>query len=187
MKGTLAVTLLILLGAVHTNAQQSTATTRGPHRQKTVSNEPVVVFDHIGIGVRDLDATVDWYVKYLGFKRTGGYQLPEMGARVVFVALGRVRLELFEFANPHERPAYRSEIEEDLRRGGPSHLAVAVPDVRRFAERLRKAGVDLVIPITEFVTDIPVTFVRDPSGNLVEIIPEAATRQRPRAAPNARR
>jgi hypothetical protein len=71
----------------------------------------------------------------------------------------------------------------DLKHGGPSHLGIAVPDVHRFAERLREQGIELAIPITEFVSGVPVTFIRDPEGNLIEIFPEAL--RRPQVAPNA--
>jgi NAD(P)-dependent dehydrogenase (short-subunit alcohol dehydrogenase family) len=48
---------------------------------------------------------------------------------------------------------------------------------------LREQGIELAIPITEFVSGVPVTFIRDPEGNLIEIFPEALRRSQ--VAPNA--
>jgi catechol 2,3-dioxygenase-like lactoylglutathione lyase family enzyme len=137
-----------------------------------------IVFDHVGVGVSDLDASVAWYANHFGFEKAGSYELADIGARVAFISLGNVRLELFEFTQPAERASYRSDIVADLRHGGPSHIGLAVGDVRQFAEKLRLEGVVFVIPVTEFVSGVPVTFLLDPSGNLIEIFPMSAISRR---------
>jgi hypothetical protein len=73
------ILLCTLAAAVHTNAQTGTPTSSDADRPKTQASEPAIVFDHIAIGVRDIDTIAEWYVKYLGFKRSGGYELPKDG------------------------------------------------------------------------------------------------------------
>ncbi len=49
---------------------------------------------HIGVIVEDLDATIAWYERHLGFAVLSTFGFP--GARVAFIGRGAVKLELFQ-------------------------------------------------------------------------------------------
>ena len=50
-------------------------------------------FDHVAITVKDIDKTIDWYVKHLGFSVKRTIENKEHGIRIVFLeAAGQAML-----------------------------------------------------------------------------------------------
>lgn len=124
---------------------------------------------HVGIGVPDLDAAIEWYRDYLGFVEDRRFDIESVKAKAAFVRRGDFRVELFEFEGAGPLPAHRRDPVADLRYGGISHLAIEVDDVRAFFAELERKGVDVAVPVTEFMPGWPVAFIRDVAGNLIEI------------------
>ena len=54
----------------------------------------LATFDHVGVVVQDLEASIAWYADHLGFERQSDFSFP--GARVAFIVRGALRLELFQ-------------------------------------------------------------------------------------------
>ncbi len=111
--------------------------------------------NHVSINARDLQESVGFYVDVLGAEPI---TTPNFGLPVQWLALGGTQLHLFE---------------KNLQPTSHHHFAVAVDElepVYRAAER-RKAfdhdafGNHLVV----LPGDLVQLYVRDPSGNLVEI------------------
>ena len=111
--------------------------------------------NHVSVNAVDLQESVDFYVDLLGAELLPS---PNFGLPVVWLALGRTQLHLFE---------------RDLQPPSHHHLGITVDDlepVYRAAERRdafeREAfGNHLV----ELPGDVVQLYVRDPAGNLVEI------------------
>jgi predicted enzyme related to lactoylglutathione lyase len=63
----------------------------------------------------------------------------------------------------------------DLRTGGLSHFAV--PNVAEFLADVQRRGARVVVPVTEFVPGVPVAFIADNAGNLIELISAVSTQK----------
>ena len=82
---------------------------------------------------------------------------------------GDFRLELFEIPGAASLSDDRRYPDRDLRTQGVKHMAYAVPDVATLVADLKSRGVEIAWDVV--VHDgFTVAFVRDNSGNLVELI-----------------
>jgi catechol 2,3-dioxygenase-like lactoylglutathione lyase family enzyme len=126
---------------------------------------------HFGLSVADLDTTIAWYIEKLGFERDYAYQIPPLQARVAFLRLGDLRVELFEVRGAAPAPSSASTPASDLGVHGLKHVALAVEDIEVARDHLQARGV-------EFVTDVAVVpasnteryaFFRDNNGILIEL------------------
>ena len=118
--------------------------------------------DHVSLNVKDIKASADFYGRVLGFRQL--QTVPCDGFSLVYFQVpGGGRLELFDYGG--KNPAgQRGDTEAGLR-----HLAFAVDDVDRAAERLAAEGVRITLP----ATDLPdlgcrVLLFLDPNGVTLE-------------------
>lgn len=123
---------------------------------------------HLGLTVRDVDASANWYERVLGFKRAGRYDAPHGARRKVFLSHDRlsVRLGLTQHRD--------GDIDDfDERRVGLDHLSFAVrarDDLNWWVPRLADAAVTFspIVP----ANSIPGAFVlvlRDPDNIQLEL------------------
>lgn len=132
--------------------------------------------DHVAIGVPDLKATVAWYCEVLGFAPDRKFRLENLHLSAQIVRRGDFRVEIFQFDEPHPVPASRSDVIGDLRTGGLSHIAFAVPNVAEFVADVQRRGARVIVPVSEYVPGAPVAFIADNAGNLIEVISAASPR-----------
>ncbi len=130
---------------------------------------------HAGITVADLDGAIEFYAGTFGFEVLAEFTVSgEAFADAVDVAdaTGRaahldadgVRVELFEYeptGEPLEDP--------ELNRSGATHLGFGVEDVDTLYAELDDDVETLSEPRTTS-TGTRILFLRDPEGNLVELI-----------------
>jgi catechol 2,3-dioxygenase-like lactoylglutathione lyase family enzyme len=126
-------------------------------------------FHHVGVSVADMDGSIDWWQRMLGFSLLRRYWLDSIPAEIAMLANGAVHVELL--CSPDARPASpeRRVPDDDLKTCGNKHVAFSVADVRGLAERLRARGVDVV-----WIKDLPggrsAAFIRDNEDNLIELV-----------------
>ncbi len=118
-------------------------------------------FDHVAITVKDLDATIAWYVKNLGFSVKSSTENKERGTRMAFLEVnGLAMLEFFGFIDPAKAvdgPPLKAE------ETGIKHISFFVDDMEKTCQRLKDIG-------TEFTASTPRRSVfKDPNGILVEL------------------
>lgn len=124
---------------------------------------------HVGIVVQDLEASIAWYGRHLGFERITEYAIP--GARVTFVKSGAMQLEFFQTEGAAPMSADRAQAATNLKLGGINHLAIAVDDLDTAVVELRDAGVEIASPPRE----VPdghgdrFAFIRDNERMLIEL------------------
>lgn len=118
-------------------------------------------FWHTGVTVKDLDKAIAEY-ELLGFKVTKRFEKPEPHANAAIVEHHNgSSLELWEWLDTtHPQVEYIK-----------SHLAFMSDNLEEDIEKLVKEGCEVVIPKTEGVL-VLYSYVRDPSGNYVEIAQE---------------
>src|SRR5262245_18910969 len=122
-------------------------------------------FHHGGLSVPDLDASIDWYRRVLGFEVESRFAIPQVPAEVAMIRRGELRMELFAVPDAATLPDERRSPNLDIRTHGNKHVAFAIPNADATADELRRRGADIV-----FVGHFPWgsnVFVRDNAGNLI--------------------
>ena len=133
----------------------------------------ILGIEHVSINVADMDASVEFYGRTLGFERL--QTVPENGFAITYFAQpGGRRLELFDYRGENPRPRH-GETDVGLR-----HLAFEVEGVAAAERELRGRGVPIVLPTTELPElGVRVLLFEDPNGVTLELCERLA------AAPGA--
>ncbi|MEO8060112.1 MAG: VOC family protein [Burkholderiales bacterium] len=146
-------------------------------------------FHHVGLTVRDLDASIAWYDQHLGFKHLTDFSFP--GAKVAFIGRGDLRLEFFQIENSKPMEEKRKEPESNLSFGGIHHFAIFVEDLGGTLEELKAKGVEQAYPVSVVPdgSEDSYAFIRDNEGHLIELYqpgPVSALRLKLEVAPLVR-
>lgn len=123
---------------------------------------------HLGLTVRDVDASAAWYQEVLGFRRDGEYQAPDGARRKVFLRHHGmdVRLGLTQ-----HRAGDQASFDET--RVGLDHLAFKVAnhdELAAWADRLAAAGVThSPVAVANSIPGAVVIVFRDPDQIQLEL------------------
>jgi glyoxylase I family protein len=98
------------------------------------------------------------------------FQIKASGIKICILKKDRVALELFEFKNHKTLPKYRKDLTSDLKTLGTKHFALAIDDISRIYNKLKKSGVKLATDIRLFENGLKYFFIKDPDGILIEAI-----------------
>ena len=124
---------------------------------------------HVGVSVPDVSASIAWYEEMLGFRLVFDKYIEQLPARVAFMKQGDFSIELFEVEGAAPLPADRRVPNLDIRTHGTKHVAYAVKDLKTLMESLKSKGVDVAMDLFPMEGDL-VAFIRDNTGNLIELI-----------------
>ena len=125
---------------------------------------------HTGISVANLDESIAWYQRMLGFevvRRMTQDSNPKMN--FALLRRGDCYLELFEVAGGKPLPDYRRDASADLTVQGIKHFAYQVQDARAAAAELKAKGAEIAMGPVEN-PNVVFVFIRDNSGNCFELI-----------------
>ena len=135
-------------------------------------------YNHTGQVVTDLERSRRFYQEVLGFRLW--YEIappddatapllgltPPLGMTAAYLTLDGLVLELMAFSAEGATAAARRR---SMNEPGLTHLSISVDDVRATAEKVVEHGGEVVEG-----TDVgPALFVRDPDGQLIELLPES--------------
>lgn len=131
------------------------------------------VHNHIGQCVTDVDRSIRFYTELLGFEVDRTLTIPDgpagallnieapVGCRAVYLTLGTFVLELMHFDRDGNPPFNERVFNEP----GLTHLSLSVEDLDDMRARVEGLGGTIV-------TDLGVVLlVRDPDGQLLELLP----------------
>ena len=141
----------------------------------------------LGCVVSDIEKSVKFYTEAIGFKEAGGFKVPadfakesgltdskNLDIRVLVLGEGEgaTKLKLMQIKGGGNKKADHSHIDSTL---GFSYITIMVKSTDDALKRLKKAGVK---PIAKGPVALPknlnpalsLTIVRDPDGNLVELV-----------------
>ena len=124
---------------------------------------------HLGISVPSVDESIVWYTDTLGFSVVSDSFIEPIKARVAFLKHGEFSIELFEIEGAKPLPEERRIPDLDIQTHGNKHVAFQVKDIYKFVGRLKEKNVDIAMDIFPMEDDL-VCFIRDNSGNLIELI-----------------
>jgi catechol 2,3-dioxygenase-like lactoylglutathione lyase family enzyme len=130
---------------------------------------------HVALSVADLDAQQRWYAETLGMDVEQRFDLPEPPVRTVLLRTPRgFRIELIERAGS-ARAATFADALDAARARGYGHWAIEVDDLDLAYTELTRAGAAPVSPPAPAVQPgARFAYVKDPEGNLLELIQPAA-------------
>ena len=117
-------------------------------------------FDYTGIGVRNLDASINFYIEKLGMQLMNRYDIKETKGEIAELKTpeGNQKLELIWYA---DRKDYKNGDEVD-------HLAFTVEDVDAALAELKSQGVEVAMePFNEGSGRL--AFIKDPDGIWIEL------------------
>lgn len=135
-----------------------------------------VVFNHLGQCVTDLERARRFYVEVLGFEPWRAIEPPDdlsakllgleppLGMTACYLRQGPFVLELLHFASRPAQPAARRVMDEP----GLTHISLSV-DIDAVLPRVTEYGGE-VLDDTNIGHGV---FIRDPDGQLVELLPLA--------------
>ena len=124
---------------------------------------------HAGVSVYDMEESLAWYEKNLGFRlvKDDGF-VPPLEARICFVERDGFQIELFAYKAPKPLPGERLYPNSDLQTVGTKHIAFAVTGMEELKTKLRANGVEFAHEAT--MNGESVLFIRDCNGVLIELI-----------------
>jgi glyoxylase I family protein len=129
---------------------------------------------HLGLTVRDVDASAAWYQDVLGFRRAGEYTAHDGARRKVFLRHDglRARLGLTQHQRGNREPF-------DETRVGLDHLSFAVSsrvDLDAWAQRFSEAGVTFSpVATANSIPDAAALVFRDPDNIQLELFFDPST------------
>lgn len=96
--------------------------------------------DHIGIAVKSIEVSLDYYIHTLGLKLLAIEEVSSQGVRVAFIDAGNIKLELLEPIG-EDGPVAKFI---GKRGEGVHHIAFGVTDIRARLVELQEKGVQLL-------------------------------------------
>jgi lactoylglutathione lyase len=138
----------------------------------------MAIYNHTGQVVTDLERSKRFYQEVLGFSfwyeitppddmtaKLCGLE-PPLGVTASYLTLDGFVLELMHYAAPGVTAPFRPRTMGDP---GLTHLSISVDDVRATAEKAAQHGGQIIEE-----TDVGAAlFIRDPDGQLLELLPVA--------------
>lgn len=123
----------------------------------------MATFLHTRVRVSDLDASIDWYVRHLGFKLLSRTDKSPAGNHVAHLELpGNEHTIEFTWSAD-----YKLSVPEDL-----MHFAIGVTDLIAFCDKLEKDGLE-IWPAdwrVSFPAGRKMAFIDDPDGYEIELL-----------------
>jgi len=120
-----------------------------------------VRFDHVGIKTHDVEKSLDFYTRILGFRILEKVDM--VGRSFYFVGNDETSIEI-EDANP-------GDVRLDSSTGyGLYHIALIVKDIDALAERLKADGVTFIMEPIQLREDRKIAFIEDPDGVAIQLI-----------------
>jgi len=100
----------------------------------------ILKIDHIGIAIKDLAESLNFYRDVLGLEVTGTEVVPEQKVKVAFLPCGDSEVELLESTDPEGPIAKFIE-----KRGeGIQHIALRVDNIEDALEYMQEKGLRLI-------------------------------------------
>jgi methylmalonyl-CoA/ethylmalonyl-CoA epimerase len=123
---------------------------------------------HIGISVFNMEESLEWYEKNLGFTLKKDLYVPPLGSRICFIEKDGLEIELFQYDHPKHMPEDHLVPDTNIQTVGTKHVAFETDNMEALKKIFQTNGVDIAHEVA--MEGDSVMFIRDNSGILIEII-----------------
>jgi len=126
------------------------------------------VLDHTSIRTRNMDKSIDFYVRLMGLKLLGKQEIPQNNAEIAFLqdkeAKG-AKLELTHYRN--QKNFTQADYEDRIF----DHIAFHIGNMTEMISKLKKEKMTITDePFKLKTTGSLIAFIEDPDGTLIELI-----------------
>ena len=125
---------------------------------------------HGGLTVSDMDRSIDFYKRVLGFEPDTEVTTSDGSLHIVHLKRGNDYLELFCPREPQPLPEFARDNGTDFRVIGTKHIAFSTAHPKEFHRFLEEQSVDSLSPVYENNPHYFYFFFRDPDGICIEIV-----------------
>jgi methylmalonyl-CoA/ethylmalonyl-CoA epimerase len=132
--------------------------------------KPLLKPAHCVISVADMQESIEWYEKMLGLELLYREYLDMLECELAFLKMGDFGIKLFRHKNTIPLPVGRKEPNEDLMTQGIKHVCYETENIMTVLDDLRSKGADIAFGPMKMKDGTLISFVRDNTGNLIEII-----------------
>jgi lactoylglutathione lyase len=135
------------------------------------------VFNHVGLCVTDRERSRRFYTELLGFRFWWDLELPDegtaallgldppIGVRATYLVRDGFVLELIDYSMRHARTGSRRAMDEV----GLTHMSLSVSDLAGVLAQVESLGGTVI----EESTTSHFAMIRDPDGQLIELLPDS--------------
>ena len=136
-----------------------------------------IAWNHVALSVPNIEESIAWYERMLGFKGTvrGGRPTPNARQIVADLRRGDITIELFQVAGAAPLPDSRKNPSEDFRTHGVKHFGFEVKNLPAVLAELKAKGVRIAFDMRDAPTE-RFAFISDNAGNAIELIEHKTTR-----------
>ena len=124
---------------------------------------------HFAISVADMDETIGWYGKVLGFKPVSRTYLEGPHCEMATLSNGSLEIEVFRHDETIPIPPERTSPDTDPQVQGMKHVCFDCENLDEMIAHFKECGVDIAMgPIALGTSRL--CYIRDNTGNLLEFM-----------------
>ena len=124
---------------------------------------------HFAISVADMDETIEWYDRVLGFKPISREHLKGPRCEMATLSNGSLEIEVFLHDETIPIPPERTSTATDPQTQGMKHVCFGCDDLDAVINHLNECGVKIIMgPVS--MGDKRLLYINDNTGNLLEFM-----------------
>jgi methylmalonyl-CoA/ethylmalonyl-CoA epimerase len=135
-----------------------------------VTKRPDLYLHHGCLSVADLDRSIEFYGRILGFEQESRRRLPDGGPEIAFLRRGADHLELVCHPGAESLPDFAADEKSNFRVIGTKHISFGTDDPRALHAFLQEQGVDGLSEIHDNNPFYYYFFFRDVDGINLEVV-----------------
>jgi lactoylglutathione lyase len=125
--------------------------------------EGLMSFDHVAFQVSDMDSSIDFYTKKLGFRLNFKSVNQEEQEEYAFLEYGDVRLELIrDLTGEYRKP--------EIRKPYCPHFCMEVKNMKSSVDQLKNKNINIIGELFEIKDEETWVYFSDPDNNILEYI-----------------
>lgn len=131
---------------------------------------PAIKLHHGALAVSNIERSLDFYQRVLGFEFDTEIDLPDSSLKIVHINRGDDYLELFCHEAATELPEHSRDNMTDFQVVGTKHIAFTTDEPELVHQHLNEQGVNDLTEIFDNNPYYKYFFFRDPDGIALEVV-----------------